>query len=128
MKSERWSSARHLPKKRAIVIRTPDFQTSDIFLPISFRWRSPPAETDEFWCKTERIALLLLVPAVFEMLGTRINYDMLDYLPVREVARLKENIQQIDHVESVLWYDSAARAWRSLRTCSVMILTVFQRG
>ena len=42
------------------------------------------------------------------MLGTRINYDMLDYLPVREVARLKESIQQVDHVESVLWYDSAA--------------------
>lgn len=27
------------------------------------------------------IALILLVPAVFGMLGTRINYDMLDYLP-----------------------------------------------
>ncbi len=84
------------------------------------------------------IALLLLVPAVFGMLGTRINYDMLDYLPsdmdtvigqnalkedfgkgafsfivvqdmpVREVARLKESIQQVDHVESALWYDSAA--------------------
>ncbi len=36
------------------------------------------------------------------MLGTRINYDMLDYLPVREVARLKESIQQVDHVESAV--------------------------
>jgi len=84
------------------------------------------------------IALILLVPAVFGMLGTRINYDMLDYLPsdmdtvigqetlkedfgkgafsfivvqdmpVQEVAQLKEKIQQVDHVESVLWYDSVA--------------------
>ena len=84
------------------------------------------------------IALILLVPAVFGMLGTRINYDMLDYLPERhgyrhragdvegglrqgafsfivvricrckEVAQLKEKIQQVDHVESVLWYDSVA--------------------
>ena len=71
------------------------------------------------------IALILLVPAVFGMLGTRINYDMLDYLPsdmdtvigqetlkedfgkgafsfivvqdmpVQEVAQLKEKIQQV---------------------------------
>ena len=84
------------------------------------------------------VALILLVPAVFGMLGTRINYDMLDYLPsdmdtvigqetlkedfgkgafsfivvqdmpVQEVAQLKEKIQQVDHVESVLWYDSVA--------------------
>ncbi len=82
------------------------------------------------------IALILMVPAVFGMLGTRINYDMLDYLPgdmdtvigqnalmedfgkgafsfivvqdmpVKDVAQLKEKIQQVDHVESVLWYDS----------------------
>lgn len=27
------------------------------------------------------ITLLLMIPAVFGMAGTRINYDMLDYLP-----------------------------------------------
>ena len=27
------------------------------------------------------LALILMVPSVFGMLGTRINYDMLDYLP-----------------------------------------------
>ena len=27
------------------------------------------------------IALLLLIPSVFGILGTRINYDMLNYLP-----------------------------------------------
>ena len=82
------------------------------------------------------IALILLVPAVFGMLGTRINYDMLDYLPsdmdtvigqetlkedfgkgafsfivvegmpVSEVSALKSRIEQVYHVETVLWYDS----------------------
>lgn len=84
------------------------------------------------------IALILLVPSVFGMLGTRINYDMLNYLPsdmdtvvgqetlkedfgkgafsfivvenmsVKDVAQLKEKLEQVDHVESVLWYDSVA--------------------
>ena len=27
------------------------------------------------------VALLLLIPSVLGMIGTRINYDMLDYLP-----------------------------------------------
>jgi predicted RND superfamily exporter protein len=84
------------------------------------------------------VALLLLIPSVFGMLGTRINYDMLDYLPSdmetvegqnilmdefgkgafsfvivegmdeRDTAALKENIEQVDHVDTVLWYDSLA--------------------
>ena len=84
------------------------------------------------------IALILLVPSVFGMLGTRINYDMLNYLPsdmdtvvgqetlkedfgkgafsfivvenmsVKDVAQLKEKLEQVDHVESVLWYDTVA--------------------
>ena len=29
-------------------------------------------------------------------------------MPVQEVAQLKEKIQQVDHVETVLWYDSLA--------------------
>lgn len=82
------------------------------------------------------LALLLLIPSVLGMAATRINYDMLDYLPAdietvqgqnillqdfgkgafsfvivegmpdRDVAALKEKIQAVDHVESVLWYDS----------------------
>ena len=27
------------------------------------------------------VAIVLMVPSLFGMLGTRINYDMLDYLP-----------------------------------------------
>jgi len=81
-------------------------------------------------------ALLLMIPAVLGMAGTRINYDMLDYLPEdmdtvvgqnelledfgkgafsfiiledmpnKDVAALKGQIEQVDHVETVLWYDS----------------------
>ncbi len=84
------------------------------------------------------IALLLLIPSVFGIAGTRINYDMLNYLPedmetvigqeelmqefgkgafsfvivedmpAKNVSALKGKIEQVDHVESVLWYDSIA--------------------
>ena len=84
------------------------------------------------------VSLVLMIPCVFGMLGTRINYDMLDYLPadmdtvigqntlkedfgkgafsfivvenmpVRDVSELKAKIEQVDHVESVLWFDSFA--------------------
>ena len=84
------------------------------------------------------IAFVLMIPSVLGMAGTRINYDMLDYLPAdmetvigqnelledfgkgafsfiimedmpaKDVAALKEKIEQIDHVETVLWYDSVA--------------------
>ena len=84
------------------------------------------------------LALALMIPSVFGMLNTRINYDMLNYLPddmdtvigqntlkddfgkgafsfiivedmpVRDVAALKEKIEAVDHVDTVLWYDSLA--------------------
>ena len=83
-------------------------------------------------------ALVLLIPAVYGMTHTRINYDMLNYLPAdmdtvigqnelmdefgkgafsflvfedvpaKDVAALKAKIGEVDHVESVLWYDSVA--------------------
>lgn len=83
-------------------------------------------------------ALLLMIPSIFGMAATRINYDMLDYLPedmetvvgqnelleefgkgafsfiivedmaTKDVAELKARIEQVDHVETVLWYDSLA--------------------
>ena len=84
------------------------------------------------------VVLVLMIPSVLGMAGTRINYDMLDYLPedmetvigqnelledfgkgafsfiivedmpAKDVADLKEKIEQVDHVETVLWYDSIA--------------------
>ncbi|MGN1250765.1 MAG: RND family transporter [Candidatus Spyradocola sp.] len=84
------------------------------------------------------IALILMVPSVMGMAATRINYDMLNYLPddmdtvigqnalledfgkgafsfvivedmsLRDVAALKAKIAEVNHVESVIWYDSFA--------------------
>ncbi len=82
------------------------------------------------------IAVLLLIPSFFGMIMTRINYDVLDYLPddietmqgqeilldefgkggfsmvmvegmeKKDVADLKAKIEKVDHVDSVIWYDS----------------------
>ncbi len=84
------------------------------------------------------VSLLLAALSVLGMLGTRINYDMLTYLPKdmetsvgqqvllddfgkgafsfvlvedmpdKDVSALKEKLAQVDHVESVIWYDSFA--------------------
>lgn len=84
------------------------------------------------------ISLILLIPSVLGMTRTRVNYDMLTYLPEdmetvigqnelledfgqgafsflivenmaeKDVVNLKAEIEQIDHVKSVLWYDSLA--------------------
>ena len=83
-------------------------------------------------------AVLLMIPSVLGIVGTRINYDMLTYLPEdmetvvgqgelmedfgkgafsfiivedmkpKDVAALKEKIEGIDHVDTALWYDSLA--------------------
>ena len=80
--------------------------------------------------------LLLMIPSVLGMAGTRVNYDMLNYLPedmdtvigqnellddfnkgafsfliledmpAKDVAALKAQVEQVNHVETVLWYDS----------------------
>lgn len=84
------------------------------------------------------IALLLLFPSVIGMVKTRINYDILSYLPEdietmegqdimleefgkggfafvivegmedKDVVKLKEEFQDIDAVCDVLWYDTIA--------------------
>ena len=84
------------------------------------------------------VVLVLMIPSILGIAGTRINYDMLDYLPedmetvigqnelledfgkgafsfiivedmpAKDVEALKEKIEQVDHVETVLWYDSIA--------------------
>lgn len=82
------------------------------------------------------IAVALLIPSAIGYFNTRINYDVLTYLPkdietmvgqdilldqfgvgsfsmyivegmdAKDVSALKEKIEQVDHVDSVLWYDS----------------------
>ena len=82
------------------------------------------------------LTLALMIPSVLGMAATRINYDMLTYLPGdietmigqdilmdefgkgafsfviiegmenKEVSELRERIEAVDHVATVLWYDS----------------------
>lgn len=82
------------------------------------------------------IAIALMVPSVFGILKTRINYDMLTYLPDdietmkgqnillddfgkgafsfiivdgmedKQVSALREKIEKVDNVDSAIWYDS----------------------
>lgn len=84
------------------------------------------------------ITVLLMIPSVLGMAATRVNYDMLDYLPGdmdtvkgqnelledfgkgafsliivedmpdRDVAALVEKFEAVEHVETVLWYSSLA--------------------
>ena len=84
------------------------------------------------------VTVLLMIPSIFGFINTRVNYDMLTYLPSdmetvigqkelladfdkgaftfliledmsnKDVARLKEKIEAVDHVDTVLWYDSLA--------------------
>ena len=84
------------------------------------------------------IAILLLIPATIGMVSTRINYDMLNYLPddmdtvigqnelmedfgkgafsmlviqdmpEKDVAELKTRLEGVEHVDSVVWYSSVA--------------------
>ena len=82
------------------------------------------------------ISIVLLIPSFLGYVGTRVNYDILSYLPkdietmvgqdilveefgtgafsmfivedmeAKEGVRLKEEIEQIEHVEKVVWYDT----------------------
>lgn len=82
------------------------------------------------------ISLVLLIPSVFGYISTKINYDLLTYLPKeidtmkgqdilkedfgtgafsmlvsenmkpKEVSALKEKIQDVPHVKDVIWCDS----------------------
>ena len=84
------------------------------------------------------ISILLLIPSVIGIVRTRINYDILSYLPGdidtmegqdimldefgkggfsfvilegmddKDIVKLKEKIEQVDAVGDVLWYDTAA--------------------
>ena len=84
------------------------------------------------------LALILLIPSVIGIQATRINYDMLTYLPKgidtvegqdilmdefgkgafsfiivegmedKDVAALRKEVEEVDHVDSAIWYDSIA--------------------
>ena len=84
------------------------------------------------------VALLLVIPSIFGFIGTRVNFDVLTYLPdsietikgqdilldefgkggyglitvegmdYKDVAKMKEKMEKVDNVESVLWFDTVA--------------------
>ncbi len=81
--------------------------------------------------------VLLLIPSALGYLKTRVNYDVLSYLPdtletvsgqdimvdefgmgafsmvivedmeMKDVSELKTRLEEVEHVKEVLWYDSA---------------------
>ncbi len=112
------------------------------------------------------VAVALLIPSVIGMAATRINYDMLTYLPEdidtvigqnellddfgkgafsfiiaedlpdKDVSALKHKIEAVEHVETVLWYDSLAdisvpkemlpeEIYRAFNTENATMLAVF---
>ena len=84
------------------------------------------------------ISLLLLIPATLGYINTRVNYDILSYLPKdietmkgqdileedfgsgafallvvegmpeKDVAALQKKIEKVEHVKSAVWYSSIA--------------------
>ncbi len=84
------------------------------------------------------LGVLLIIPAMIGMIKTRVNYDVLSYLPDsletvsgqdimvdefgmgafsmvivenmdnKDVVALKEKLEKVDHVEKIIWYDSVA--------------------
>ena len=84
------------------------------------------------------ICMLLFIPSIFGMAATKINYDLLSYLPksletvkgqdilvdeygmgafsmvvvedmeLKDVQKLEDKISKIPHVKDVLWYDDVA--------------------
>ena len=84
------------------------------------------------------LGVLLIIPSMIGMVKTRVNYDVLSYLPDsletvsgqdimvdefgmgafsmvivenmdnKDVVALKEKLEKVDHVEKIIWYDSEA--------------------
>ena len=84
------------------------------------------------------IGFLLIIPSIIGMAKTRVNYDLLSYLPehletvkgqdilvdeygmgafsmvvvedtdLKDVQKLEEKFEKVDHVKDVLWYDDVA--------------------
>ena len=84
------------------------------------------------------VSALLMIPSFFGIVNTRVNYDLLSYLPehletvkgqdilvdeygmgafsmvvvedmeLKDVQKLEEKFSEVPHVKDVLWYDDAA--------------------
>ncbi|MBR6413781.1 MAG: MMPL family transporter [Oscillospiraceae bacterium] len=104
------------------------------------------------------LAILLLIPSVFGMVNTRINYDMLTYLPEdmetvvgqnalmedfgkgafslivienmqpTEVSKLRRSIEGVNHVDSVIWYDSLMDVSIPMEMLPEKVYRIFNEG
>ena len=84
------------------------------------------------------LAFILLIPSTIGIVKTRINYDILSYLPdsletvkgqdimvdqfgagaysmiivedmnLHDVQKLKQKLEKVDHVDKIIWYDDIA--------------------
>lgn len=104
------------------------------------------------------LAVALLVPSLIGMIMTRINYDMLTYLPgdidtvvgqdilmdefgkgafsfviiegmdPKDVSSLREDISHVDHVDTVLWYDDFADVYVPMEILPSKLYDAFNSG
>ncbi|WP_077533872.1 efflux RND transporter permease subunit [Massiliimalia massiliensis] len=104
------------------------------------------------------VCFLLLIPSILGMAFTRINYDILDYLPddmdtvkgqdillddfgigafslvmvegmePKDVAKLEAQLKEVDHVADVLWYDSLADVSVPMELLPEKVYDVFNQG
>ena len=104
------------------------------------------------------ISILLLIPSVFGYINTKVNYDILYYLPSeidtmvgqdilledfgkgafsmfivegmenKDVSELKKKIEQVGGVDSVIWYDSILDISVPMELLPKDLLDVFQNG
>ena len=104
------------------------------------------------------ISILLLIPSAFGYINTKVNYDILYYLPGdidtmvgqdilledfgkgafsmfmvegmqnKDVSELKKKIEHVDGVDSVIWYDSILDISVPTELLPEKLLDVFQNG
>lgn len=104
------------------------------------------------------ISAVLLVPALLGMINTRVNYDMLNYLPdsldtvkgqqymledfgkgafsflifenvdKKEIIKTEKEIKKVDHVATVLWYDDLADESIPMNVLPDEVYNAFNKG
>ena len=104
------------------------------------------------------VAIALLIPSGIAYLNTRINYDVLTYLPKdietmkgqdilldefgtgaismvvvdgmewKDVSRLRQEIEEVPHVKDVIWYDSFASLSTPMELLPEDVLDAFVKG
>lgn len=103
------------------------------------------------------ITLILMIPSIWGFMVTKVNYDMLNYLPEdmetvigqnelmddfnkgafsfiiaenmsnKDVAALKSKIEKVGHVDTVVWYDSFADLSMPLEMLPHELYSVFNK-